>query len=158
MIEALPSREKEIIEMRFGLGDKEELTQKEVADELGISQSYISRIEKSDIISIHLGSHTFNTICANKVAEVLGMTGGYSFFDERTTLDYILQVYPELQDLYLKYALELVEKGKAYYCFCSGNKEDEQETEQEDVKTFVVAGKLTKEQYKEITGEAYPAE
>lgn len=28
----------------------------------------------------------------------------------------------------------------------------------EDVKTFVVAGKLTKEQYKEITGEAYPAE
>ena len=32
--------------MRFGLGDKEELTQKEVADKLGISQSYISRLEK----------------------------------------------------------------------------------------------------------------
>ena len=32
--------------MRFGLGEKEELTQKEVADIMGISQSYISRLEK----------------------------------------------------------------------------------------------------------------
>lgn len=40
-------REKEIIEMRFGLGDREELTQKEVADIMGISQSYISRLEKN---------------------------------------------------------------------------------------------------------------
>ncbi|MBR5246689.1 MAG: RNA polymerase sporulation sigma factor SigK [Clostridia bacterium] len=46
MIEKLPSREREIIDMRFGLGEKEELTQKEVADKLGISQSYISRLEK----------------------------------------------------------------------------------------------------------------
>ncbi len=46
IIEDLPKREKTIIEMRFGIGDKEELTQKEVADIMGISQSYISRLEK----------------------------------------------------------------------------------------------------------------
>ena len=42
----LKKREKEILELRFGLNGKEELTQKEVADLLGISQSYISRLEK----------------------------------------------------------------------------------------------------------------
>jgi RNA polymerase sporulation-specific sigma factor len=42
----LPKREQEIIIMRFGLYDHEPLTQKEVADLLGISQSYISRLEK----------------------------------------------------------------------------------------------------------------
>ena len=42
----LPEREKTIICMRFGLTDGEEHTQKEVADLLGISQSYISRLEK----------------------------------------------------------------------------------------------------------------
>ncbi len=52
VIDALPVREKEIIEMRFGLGDKEELTQKEVADIMGISQSYISRLEKRIIKKI----------------------------------------------------------------------------------------------------------
>ncbi len=46
IIESLPEREREIIDMRFGLGEKEELTQKEVADKMGISQSYISRLEK----------------------------------------------------------------------------------------------------------------
>ena len=46
IIDDLPKREKTIIEMRFGLGEKEELTQKEVADIMGISQSYISRLEK----------------------------------------------------------------------------------------------------------------
>ena len=46
IINTLPERERIIIDMRFGLGDKEELTQKEVADKLGISQSYISRLEK----------------------------------------------------------------------------------------------------------------
>ena len=35
--------------MRFGLGGREEMTQKDVADELGISQSYISRLEKKII-------------------------------------------------------------------------------------------------------------
>ena len=42
----LPQRERVIIVMRFGLGGGEEMTQKEVADRLGISQSYISRLEK----------------------------------------------------------------------------------------------------------------
>lgn len=42
----LSHREREIVEMRFGLGGKKELTQKEVASKMGISQSYISRLEK----------------------------------------------------------------------------------------------------------------
>ena len=42
----LSGREQEIFTMRFGLGGRRELTQKEVADRLGISQSYISRLEK----------------------------------------------------------------------------------------------------------------
>ena len=42
----LCDRERIIVELRFGLGGREELTQKEVADALGISQSYISRLEK----------------------------------------------------------------------------------------------------------------
>ena len=42
----LPSREREIVQMRYGLDGFKELTQKEVAQKLGISQSYISRLEK----------------------------------------------------------------------------------------------------------------
>ena len=45
-IEKLSEREREIIVMRFGLNGGQEQTQKEVADRLGISQSYISRLEK----------------------------------------------------------------------------------------------------------------
>lgn len=45
-IDKLNTRDREIIIMRYGLFDQEEKTQKEVADILGISQSYISRIEK----------------------------------------------------------------------------------------------------------------
>ncbi|MDE6407711.1 MAG: sigma-70 family RNA polymerase sigma factor [Anaeroplasmataceae bacterium] len=48
-VEKLNAREKEIITLRFGLYRSEELTQKEVADKLGISQSYISRLEKKII-------------------------------------------------------------------------------------------------------------
>ncbi len=48
-ISALPSRERTIIELRFGLKSGKERTQKEVADLLGISQSYISRLEKKII-------------------------------------------------------------------------------------------------------------
>ena len=48
-IKNLDSREKVIMEMRYGFDGKNELTQKEVADKLGISQSYISRIEKKVI-------------------------------------------------------------------------------------------------------------
>ncbi len=45
-LQQLPEREREIIHMRYGLGGQQELTQKEVAQKLGISQSYISRLEK----------------------------------------------------------------------------------------------------------------
>ncbi len=45
-INMLSPREKQIITLRFGLGGRQEQTQKEVADQLGISQSYISRLEK----------------------------------------------------------------------------------------------------------------
>ena len=45
-LEKLEDREREIITLRFGLDGRPERTQKEVADRLGISQSYISRLEK----------------------------------------------------------------------------------------------------------------
>lgn len=48
-VERLPEREKCIMKMRFGLTDGKEKTQKEVADLIGISQSYISRLEKKII-------------------------------------------------------------------------------------------------------------
>ena len=48
----LTSREKKIMELRFGLMGEDEKTQKEVADMLGISQSYISRLEKRIIIRL----------------------------------------------------------------------------------------------------------
>ena len=51
-IETLSPREKYIMECRFGLNGKEEMTQKEVADHLGISQSYISRLEKKIIFEL----------------------------------------------------------------------------------------------------------
>ncbi|MGN0469155.1 MAG: RNA polymerase sporulation sigma factor SigE [Acutalibacteraceae bacterium] len=46
IVERLPPREKDIMIMRFGLYNSKEYTQKQVADMLGISQSYISRLEK----------------------------------------------------------------------------------------------------------------
>jgi len=52
VINKLNAREKEIMLLRFGLGGGEELTQKEVADNLGISQSYISRLEKKIVVRI----------------------------------------------------------------------------------------------------------
>ena len=54
-ISKLPERDRRIIEMRFGIGEGtngKEKTQKEVADELGISQSYISRLEKRIITNL----------------------------------------------------------------------------------------------------------
>ena len=48
-IELLPKRDKEIMTLRYGLKGSKEYTQKEVADKLNISQSYISRIEKKCI-------------------------------------------------------------------------------------------------------------
>ena len=48
----LSGRERVIIEMRYGMNGRRELTQKEVADRLGISQSYISRLEKKIIAKL----------------------------------------------------------------------------------------------------------
>lgn len=48
-VKKLDDRDKEIIELRYGLSGKKELTQKELAEKLKISQSYISRIEKKVI-------------------------------------------------------------------------------------------------------------
>ena len=48
----LPVRERQIMEMRFGMNGYREYTQKEVADSLGISQSYISRLEKRIIVKL----------------------------------------------------------------------------------------------------------
>ena len=49
----LSMREKEIMRLRFGLGGGQEKTQKEVADLMGISQSYISRLEKRILSRLH---------------------------------------------------------------------------------------------------------
>ena len=51
-METLNPRDRDIIQMRFGLRGEKEHTQKEVADHLGISQSYISRLEKRIIIQL----------------------------------------------------------------------------------------------------------
>ena len=48
----LSSRERDMSSLRFGLGGKKEMTQKEVADRMGISQSYISRLEKRIILRL----------------------------------------------------------------------------------------------------------
>ena len=53
-VNRLPGREKQIMELRFGLNQEKEHTQKEVADLLGISQSYISRLEKRIIERLRL--------------------------------------------------------------------------------------------------------
>ena len=51
-VAALDPRERQIIELRYGLSGQQEMTQKEVADLLGISQSYISRLEKKIIVRL----------------------------------------------------------------------------------------------------------
>lgn len=53
-VRSLPPREREIMEMRFGLCGGGERTQKEVAEKIGISQSYISRLEKKIIKKLRL--------------------------------------------------------------------------------------------------------
>ena len=55
MVAALPAREREIMSMRFGLFGYTAKTQKEIASELGISQSYISRLEKRIISKLKKG-------------------------------------------------------------------------------------------------------
>lgn len=56
-IKYLKPREIEILNMRFGLNGGEEMTQKEVAEYLGISQSYISRLEKKIFKKLKVGLH-----------------------------------------------------------------------------------------------------
>ena len=51
-LQELPQREREIILMRYGLYGYKELTQKEVAEKMGISQSYISRLEKRIMLKL----------------------------------------------------------------------------------------------------------
>ncbi len=59
MDSVLTQREKTVVILRYGLGDRKPLTQREIADKLGISRSYISRIEKKalnnlrDALSMH---------------------------------------------------------------------------------------------------------
>lgn len=53
-VSELGDREREIMEMRFGLIDGKEKTQKEVAEQIGISQSYISRLEKKIIKKLRI--------------------------------------------------------------------------------------------------------
>ena len=48
----LDEREKEIINLRYGLSGKKELTQREISQKLGISRSYVSRIEKSALLKL----------------------------------------------------------------------------------------------------------
>jgi len=45
----LGSREREIIELRYGLYNKKPVTQREIADKMGISRSYVSRIENAGV-------------------------------------------------------------------------------------------------------------
>ena len=51
-VDALEERERQIIVLRFGLRGQREMTQKQVADRMGISQSYISRLEKRIILRL----------------------------------------------------------------------------------------------------------
>ena len=51
-VSQLPDREREIVELRFGLNNKKELTQKEIAEKMQISQSYISRLEKRIMLKL----------------------------------------------------------------------------------------------------------
>ncbi len=51
-LKKLPERDQKIMNLRFGLNGREEMTQKDVADLLGISQSYISRLEKKIIAKL----------------------------------------------------------------------------------------------------------
>lgn len=51
-VRELPEREREIVLMRYGLEGRKELTQKEVAQKMGISQSYISRLEKKIMLKL----------------------------------------------------------------------------------------------------------
>nr|WP_236816555.1 sigma-70 family RNA polymerase sigma factor [Alicyclobacillus tolerans] len=52
LLGVLDERERRVIELRFGLADGREWTQNEVADQLGISRSYVSRLEKRALLKM----------------------------------------------------------------------------------------------------------
>jgi RNA polymerase sporulation-specific sigma factor len=62
-IHILDEREQEVIRARFGLGGEKEKTQREIAKELGISRSYVSRIEKRALIKLF---HEFYRVGNNR--------------------------------------------------------------------------------------------
>ena len=62
-VSELPEREREIILMRYGMQGRKELTQKEVAQYMGISQSYISRLEKKILLRLRK-EYIRQTTCA----------------------------------------------------------------------------------------------
>ncbi|SEN02990.1 RNA polymerase sporulation-specific sigma factor [Lihuaxuella thermophila] len=62
-IHILDEREQEVIRCRFGLGGGKEKTQREIAKELGISRSYVSRIEKRALIKLF---HEFYRMGTNR--------------------------------------------------------------------------------------------
>lgn len=62
-VNELQPREKQIMQMRFGMGGYREYTQKQVADALGISQSYISRLEKRIIAKLKKQIEKASEIC-----------------------------------------------------------------------------------------------
>ena len=74
-IKNLDSREKMIMEMRYGFDGRKELTQKEVADKLGISQSYISRIEKKVIDRLKKQFNGSKWIMYTKESKILPISG-----------------------------------------------------------------------------------
>ena len=53
LVDTLHGREKKVVEMRYGLDGKEEQTQREIADALNISRSYVSRIEKKALCRLN---------------------------------------------------------------------------------------------------------
>src|SRR5690606_4033358 len=71
-LSCLPPRERRIMELRFGLKDGRERTQKEVADELGISQSYISRLEKRILKKLRAEMHRMTVACSARPPSAAG--------------------------------------------------------------------------------------
>lgn len=74
-ISNMDKRDKEIMVLRYGLNNSEEYTQKEVADLLGISQSYISRIEKKVIKKLQTDLKVWFYILNNKWYNILNKGG-----------------------------------------------------------------------------------
>ena len=66
MKDLLKDRERKILELRFGLGGHKPKTQNEIAQMMGISRSYVSRIETKAIGSITIAKNSFKLLFFNK--------------------------------------------------------------------------------------------